>query len=272
MAARPKRPGRRKRADRDPQPVQEFGCWTADLRRMGEWLRDCGVETVVMQSTGVYWIAVYEVLEQAGFRVWLSNARDTKNLPGRKSDVQECQWLRKLHSYGLLRNSFHPNEQIRGLRSLWRLRQRHVQDASREVQHMQKALTSMNVQLANAISDVSGVTGMAIIEAILKGERDPWKLAALRDPRVKASVEEIARSLEGTWQEDLLFELQQAVDRYRFCQKQMAECDQRLALHLAAMPDGKPTLGKPTAPGWLPLKQRRSPASESRAAMNRSLS
>jgi len=177
-------------------------------------------------------------LGKRGFRVCLSNARDTKNLPGRKSDVAEAQWLRRLYSYGLLRNSFRPPEQIRSLRRLWRLRDRHVKEAAEEIQHMQKALTQMNVKLANAISDISGTSGQAIIRAILQGERDPYQLADLRDYRVRATREEIARSLEGTWSEDLLFELQQAVDRYDFCQRQMAECDRRLQLLLAAIPDG----------------------------------
>lgn len=221
---------------RDPQPVREFGSWTASLKQMAEWLKGCGVKSVVMQSTGVYWIAVYDVLEASGLEVWLTNARDTKNLPGRKSDVQESQWLLKLHTYGLLRNSFRPPAEIRAVRTIWRLRDRHVREAGRTIQHMQKALTTMNVQLANVLSDVSGVTGQAIIRAILEGERDPYQLAALKDYRVKASEEEIARSLEGNWQQDVLFELQQAVDAYDFCQGQIAECDQRLQQSLAALP------------------------------------
>jgi transposase len=222
---------------RDAEPVKEFGSWTADLTRMAEWLKSCGIRHVVMQSTGVYWIAVYDVLEKAGFQVCLANARDTKNLPGRKTDVQESQWLLKLHTYGLLRNSFRPPEEIRLLRTTWRLRDRHVREAAREIQHMQKALTTMNVQLANVISDLSGVTGLAIVRAILKGERDPHRLAQLRNYRIQASEEEIARSLEGAWQEDVLFELQQAVEAYEFCQKQIGECDVRLQKYLAALPD-----------------------------------
>jgi transposase len=221
---------------KDPQSVQEFGSWTADLQRMVEWLRQHGVEHVVMQSTGVYWIAVYDVLEQAGFKVCLTNARDTKNLPGRKSDVQESQWLLKLHTYGLLRNSFRPTEQIRQLRTVWRLRDRHVQEAARTIQHMQKALTTMNVQLANTISDISGLTGQAIIRAILKGERNPFELAKLRDYRIQASAEEIARSLEGHWQEDVLLELRQAVDAYDFFQTQIRDCDDHLKKYMAAVP------------------------------------
>jgi transposase len=221
---------------RDAQPVQEFGSWTADLERMAEWLKACGIETVVMQSTGVYWIALYDVLEAHGFKIWLANARHTKNLPGRKSDVQESQWLLKLHTYGLLRNSFRPPEEIRALRSLWRLRDRHVKEAGRAVQHMQKSMITMNIQLSNAISDITGVTGQAIIRAILAGERDPGKLAQLRNWRIKATEEEVARSLEGNWREDLLFELRQAVAAYDFIQTQMAECDQRLQKLMAELP------------------------------------
>jgi transposase len=222
---------------RDPEPVREFGSWTADLLRMAAWLKSCGVQDVVMQSTGVYWIAAYEVLEEAGFKVCLANARDTKNLPGRKTDVQESQWLLKLHTYGLLRNSFRPPEEIRHVRTIWRLRGRHVQEAARAIQHMQKALITMNVQLSNTISDLSGTTGQTIIRAILKGERNPYKLAEMKDYRVRASNEEIARSLEGNWQEDVLFELQQAVDAYDFMQQQIAKCDRQLKKYLAVLPD-----------------------------------
>jgi transposase len=216
--------------------VREFGSWTADLHAMANWLKSVGVTHVVMQSTGVYWIAVYEVLESHGFKVCLTNARDTKNLPGRKSDVQESQWLLKLHTYGLLRNSFRPGEEIRKLRTIWRLRSRQVQDASGEIQHMQKALTTMNVQLANVISDISGLTGQAILRAILDGERDPYKLAKLRHYRIQASEEEIARSLEGNWQDDVLFELRQAVEQYEFHQRQIAACDTELEKYLGSLP------------------------------------
>jgi transposase len=218
--------------DRDSQPVRCFGCATAELKAMGDWLNQCGIHTVAMQSTGVYWIAVYDILEAAGLEVYLVNARDTKNLPGRKTDVQESQWLMKLHTYGLLRNSFRPPQEIRTLRTYWRQRNDLVRSAGRHIQRMQKALTQMNIQLANVLSDVSGVTGQAIIKAILAGERDPLELAAFRDSRVKASEEEIARSLEGNWQEDLLFVLRQEQEGYEFCQKQMAECDRQLKRYL----------------------------------------
>src|SRR5262249_44701576 len=182
-------------------------------------------------------IAVYDLLEEAGLEVYLVNARDTKNLPGRKSDVQESQWLMKLHTYGLLRNSFRPSPEIRTLRTYWRQRNDLVRSAGRHIQRMQKVLTQMNIQLANVLSDVSGMTGQAIIKAILAGERDPHKLAAFRDWRVKASEKEIARSLEGHWQEDLLFVLKQEQEGYEFCQKQMAECDRQLEHYLQQTED-----------------------------------
>src|SRR6267142_2910936 len=210
---------------------------TAELKAMAGWLKQCRIRTVAMQSTGVYWIAVYDILEQAGLEVYLVNARETKNLPGRKSDAQESQWLMKLHTYGLLRNSFRPSQEIRTMRTYWRQRNDLVRAAGRHIQRIQKALTQMNLQLANVLSDVSGMTGQAIIKAILGGERDPQKLAEFRDSRVKASKEEIARSLEGHWQEDLLFVLQQEQSGYEFCQKQMAECDQRIEQYLKQRED-----------------------------------
>jgi hypothetical protein len=158
---------------RASDPVHRFGCTTAELKEMAVWLKQCAIRTVAMQSTGVYWIAVYDILEQAGLEVYLVNARDTKNLPGRKSDVQESQWLMKLHTYGLLRNSFRPSQEIRTMRTYWRQRNDLVQSAGRHIQRMQKVLTQMNIQLANVLSDISGVTGQAIIKAILGGQRDP---------------------------------------------------------------------------------------------------
>jgi len=222
--------------DRDAMAVQEFGCWTADLERLCEWLKACRIETVVMQATGVYWIPLYDQLRQHGFSVAVVNAQYTKNVPGRKTDVQEAQWLMKLHTYGLLRASFQLEGEMEKVRTLWRLRARHVQEASRAVQHMQKALTKMNVQLANVISDLSGVSGQAIIRAILEGQRDPMRLAALKHERVQASLEEVAQSLEGNWREDLLFELRQAVDHYQFAHQQMRECDVQLQGYLDNLP------------------------------------
>lgn len=224
---------------RDAQPVREFGSWTAALEEMAQWLIGCRIRTVVMQSTGVYWMAVYDVLQRRGLEVNLVDARGTKNVPGRKTDVQECQWIMKLHTYGLLRPCFLPSPQIHGVRTMWRLRDQHVKDAGRCIQHMQKALIEMNVQLHIALSDISGVSGQAIIRALLAGQRDPQALAALRDRRCQASQEEIVHSLQGNWKEDVLFALQQAVDAYDFYQQQMAKCDQQLQRYMAALPTRK---------------------------------
>src|SRR3954451_18047457 len=179
--------------DRDAEPVRCFGTFNSDLRNMAQWLVERGVTSVAMQSTGVYWMPVLETLEEHGLEVYLVNAQHTKNVPGRKTDVQECQWLLKLHTYGLMRDSFRLQQEMEYVRTIWRLRDRHVKDAGRAVQHMQKSLTKMNVQLANVISDISGLSGQAIISAILQGERDPHALASLVNYRVKATREEVAR-------------------------------------------------------------------------------
>ena len=221
------------RGDRDPEPVRRFECFTADLYRMADWLQSCGVKTIAMQSTGVYWIPVYDILEEFGFQVFLVNARHTKNLPGRKSDVQESQWLLKLHTYGLLNNSFQPPSDIRVLRTYWRQRAEHAVGMATSIQRMQKALTQMNIQLANVISDLSGRTGQAIVRAILAGERDAKKLAKLTDCRIRATRDEVAKSLEGNWRPELLFVLQQQVEMYDIYQRRIAECDQKLQQHLS---------------------------------------
>ena len=230
------------RPDRDPMPVRRFECFTADLHRLADWLQQCGVTTVALQSTGVYWLPLYDILDTRGFEVYLVNARHTKNLPGRKSDVQESQWLLKLHTYGLLRNSFYPSAEIRGIRTYWRQRADHVSAISTCIQRMQKALTQMNIQLANVISDLSGWTGMRIVRAILGGERDPQALAALSHPGIHASRDTIAKSLEGTWRADLLFLLQQEVTMYDAYLQRIEECDQALEQHLKRVAD------KATAP------------------------
>jgi transposase len=222
------------RPDRDLEPVRRFECFTADLHGLADWLQSCGVKTVAMQSTGVYWIPLYEVLEERGFKVYLVNARHTKNLPGRKSDVQESQWLLKLHTYGLLNNSFQPPAEIRILRTYWRQRAEHVRGAATCVQRIQKALTQMNIQLANVISDVSGLTGQTIVRAIVAGERDPVKLAELSQPGIQASREEVAKSLEGHWRRELLFVLQQEIEMYDVYQQRITECDQQLQKQLAS--------------------------------------
>jgi len=212
--------------------VQTFGSFTADLHRLAKWLLACQVETVVMQSTGVYWMGLYQVLESYGLQVYVVNAKHTRTLPGRKTDVLECQWLQKLHTFGLLNNSFLPPEEIRVLRTYLRQRESLVAAAGSCIQQMQKVLTEMNVQLANVLSDLSGVTGMAILKAILSGERDPRQLAALAQPGVRASRKEIAQSLEGHWREDLLFVLRQVHDLYFFHLESIAECDRHIEAHL----------------------------------------
>jgi transposase len=222
--------------DRDAQPVREFGCWTSDLVKMAQWLKECRIQTVLVQATGVYWIALKDIVEQQGIEVVVANAHHTKNLPGRKSDVQECQWLMKLHTYGLVLGSFQLTEDMQGVRAVWRLRGRHVEEAARAVQHMQKALTQMNVQLANVLSDISGKSGQAIIGAILIGERDPGKLAALCDRRVLASAEEVAESLRGNWRDEMLFELSQGRESYQFALQQIQSCDRKLESYLKKLP------------------------------------
>ena len=219
----------------DAEPVRRFDCFTEDLESLADWLVERGITTAVMQSTGVYWMALYDILERRKMKVFLVNARDTKNLPGRKTDVLECQWLLKLHVYGLLKNSFLPEDRILAMRTYWRQRQQHIADAARCTPHMQKALTQMNVQLANVLSDVCGLTGKLIIRAILRGERDPKELAKLRDPRVKVSPEVIAKSLHGNWREDLLFILKQEFESHEGFEERIKECDARLYEHLQLM-------------------------------------
>ena len=195
---------------------------------------------VIHWRIGVYWIPLYELLEERGFEVYLVNARHTKSLPGRKSDVQESQWLLKLHTYGLLSDSFQPTAEIRVARTYWRQRGEHVRGASTCIQRMQKVLTQMNIQLANVISDLSGLTGQAIVRAILSGERDPKKLAELTNYRVRATRREIAKSLEGNWRPELLFVLKQEVEMYDIYQQRIAECDRELAEHLKVFADRYP--------------------------------
>ena len=224
-------------ADRAEPPVREFAAFTADLYRLADWLTECGVETVVMESTGVYWIPLFGVLEERGFRVMLVDPRRIKNVSGRKIDVLDCQWLQQLHTYGLLSGAFRPDEDIRRLRSYLRQRAMLVQYASHHIQHMQKALTQMNVKLQHVISNITGKTGMAIIEAIVSGERDPKRLAQLRDPRIRADEATIAKSLQGHWREEHIFELTQALELYRFYHAKIAECDREIEAQLERFED-----------------------------------
>src|ERR1019366_9271069 len=211
--------------DRDTQPVRRFAAFTEDLKAAADWLERCRIETVAMESTGVYWIPLFQILEARGMKVCLVNARHVKNVPGRKSDVCDCQWLQHLHSAGLLRASFRPSSQVCAVRSLVRYRDSLVQLSAMHLQHMQKALDQMNLQLHHVISDLGGKTGMAIVEAILAGERDPHQLATLRDPRTKASKDTIAKSLVGDYRREHLFTLRQSLTGFRQNGQLIADCD-----------------------------------------------
>ena len=223
-------------ADRDSEPVRSFGAFTEDLFALADWLSACRITTVAMEATGVYWIPLFEILERRGFEVVLVNARHVKNVPGRKSDVIDCQWLQELHSMGLLSASFRPSDPIVALRSLVRQRRMLVEYAASHVQHIQKALVQMNVQLQNVVTDVTGVTGMKIIRDILGGERDPKVLAAHRDYRCKSSVQTIEKSLVGNWRDEHLFTLRQAVELNDFYERQIAQCDLVIAAYSGALP------------------------------------
>jgi transposase len=219
---------------RSPETVRHFGTFTEDLRQAAQWLKDCNIESIAMESTGVYWIPVFQILDSYGFNVILVNARHVKNVPGRKTDVQDCQWLQYLHSVGLLRGSFRPAQDVCAVRSLLRHRDTMVKAASSHVQHIQKALTQMNFQIHNVISDIVGVTGLAIMDAIVSGERDREKLADLTDPRIKADRQTILKSLEGDFRSEHLFALKQALSSYRHYQQMIKDCDLEIENHLDA--------------------------------------
>ncbi len=218
-------------ADRAPQPVRKFGTFTPDLQALADWLQACDIETVAMESTGVYWIPIYELLEVRGFRVYLVNARHIKNVPGRKSDVKDCQWIQQLHSFGLLNGSFRPEAEMCALRAYLRHRANLVDYRAAHIQHMQKALQQMNVQLMQVLSDITGETGLAIIRAIVAGERDPVKLAQMRNPRCAHSQDEIAKALTGHYRPEHVFALQQALALYDFYTAQIQECDAEIERH-----------------------------------------
>ena len=217
--------------------VRRFGADTAQLDELAQWLKDCAITTVAMESTGVYWVALYQKLEEAGFEVLLVDAHQAKHVPGRKSDVQDCQWLQQLHSYGLLRAAFRPEDSICRLRSLQRHRKSLIDYAGKWIQHIQKALNEMNLHLHHVLSDISGQSGLAILDAILAGERDPRKLASLAHYRVKKSQAQIEAALTGDYRPELLFVLSQALQNYRQIQQQLAQCDLRVEKQLAQIAD-----------------------------------
>jgi transposase len=221
-----------------PSNVRRFGANSCDLRAIAEWLRACGVTTVAMESTGVYWIPLFELLESLGFTVWLVEPRQLSRCGARpKTDVLDVQWIQRLHSYGLLQPSFRPADSILALRGFHRQRQMQIRYAACHTLHMQKALEQMNVKLTEVVSDITGLTGQRIIDSILKGERDPRVLASLRDPKCKNDAAAIAQALEGTWRPEHLFALQQAYDLYHFHHRQIAQCDAKIQLELEKLPD-----------------------------------
>jgi transposase len=235
---------------RDPEgrDVRPFGSFTGDLYALAEWLTRCGIETVAMESTGVYWIPLFEVLSARGFEVKLVDPRQLRNVPGRKTDVVDCQWIQQLHTFGLLAAAFRPEDEICVLRSYLRQRLMLVTYAAHHIQHMQKALEQMNLKLGHVVSDIAGVTGLAIIRAILDGQRGPGELAKLRDRRCQADEETIARALQGNWRPEHLFELRQALELFEFYRQQIAACDREIEAQLtrfADKSDGQPLPRKP---------------------------
>lgn len=217
--------------DRDEQPVRMFATFTPDLQALVKWLGGCGVNTVAMEATGIYWIPIYEMLAEQDFEVYLVNAQHIKNVPGKKTDVLDCQWIQQLHTYGLLQASFRPQEDICALRALIRHRDNLIRYRSAHVQHMQKALQLMNVQLTNVISDITGQTGMLIIRAIVGGEHNPVTLAQFRNPRCRSTEDEIAKALQGHYRSEHLFALKQALELYDFYNQQIQACDAEIEAH-----------------------------------------
>ena len=215
-------------ANRDPEPIREFSTFTCELKNMANWLRKCGVTTIAMESTGVYWIPVFEILDQYGFDVLLVNAQHLKSVPGRKTDVADASWIQRLHSFGLLNGSFRPDDHVVAIRTYVRERSSLMQRAGDELNRVQKALEQMNIKLGHVISDISGETGSSIINAIIKGERDPRVLALHRNFRCKASLETIMKSLEGNWRQEHLFSLKVAWNLYSTIHEEISNCEQEM--------------------------------------------
>src|SRR5919106_3632467 len=236
--------------DRDAEPVRAFGTFTPDLYALADWLATCRIGTVAMESTGVYWIPVYEILEARGFQVYLVNAQHVKHVPGRKSDIKDCQWLQYLHTCGLLSASFRPEAEMCALRAYLRHRAMLLDYRAAHIQHMQKALQQMNVQIIQVLTDITGVTGLAIIRAIVAGERDPVHLARFREPQCASSTEDIAKALTGHYRPEHVFALQQALALYDAYTEQVRECDAEIERQFQAMkpvgPDALPPLNRAT--------------------------
>jgi len=243
--------------DRDAEPVRVFQTFTADLEALADWLIDRGITTVAMESTGVYWIPLYQILEDRGLRPCLVDARHMRNVPGRRTDWHECQWLQYLHTSGLLRAAFRPQQDVCAVRTLVRHRHEMVQMACQHIQHMQKALTQMNFQVQHVIDDITGVTGTAILDAILAGERDPGKLAKLRHGRIKADEDTLRKSLEGDWRAEHLFTLRQSREMYDAYRKQIEACDQELIQYLGDFEAKVDVVEKPLPKPSGPSRKRR---------------
>lgn len=235
--------------------VRKFGTFTQDLEAMADWFKQCAVTSVAMEATGVYWIPLFQILEQSGFQVLLVNARQTKHVAGRKSDVQDCQWIQRLHSYGLLQGSFRPQDLYCVLRTYLRYRDELICARATQCQHLQKALQQMNLQLAQVLSDVTGVSGLAIIQAILEGERDPAKLAARVDRRVRASNATVQNALRGDYRKEHLFVLKMAFEIYHTYEEKIAACDEQIVAELAQLPEKVDLALKP-----LPARKEGRPA------------
>ncbi len=253
----------------DDQPIREFNCFTGDLEAMADWLVRCGINTVVMESTGVYWIPAFEILESRGLEVKLVNARHVKNVPGRKSDVLDCQWLQHLHTFGLLRGAFRPDDQMCALRSFMRQRDNLVRYRASHIQHTQKALRQMNLLLDNVVTDITGQTGMTIIRAILSGEHDPQVLASYRDKRCKKSENEIAKSLKGNYRPEHLFALRQSVELYDTYDEKINACDVALEQQLNKFDSAGSPPDSPDSGSSAKRKSRSAPGFDVRSELYR---
>jgi transposase len=256
--------------DADPRPVRSFGAYTADLIALADWLKACGITSVALESTGVYWVPLFELLETRGFNVRVIDPRQASRLKGRpKSDVQDCQWLQRLHACGLLAAAFRPEDQIIVLRGYLRQRQMLLTFASHHIQHMQKALELMNLKLTEVVSDITGKTGLAIIKAILDGERDPACLARLRDPRCHNDEATIAKALQGNWRPEHLFALRQALELYEFYHRQIDACDRQIEAYLATLPQRGDGVAPPTPTRRGKTRHANAPSFDPRAALAR---
>lgn len=252
--------------DRDPEPVRSFQSFTGDLYRLADWLISIGITTVAMESTGIYWIPLFEILQSRDLEVIVVNARDVKHVPGRKTDVNDAQWLQQLHQFGLLRGSFHPPLKISELRAYMRQRERLLEYAAAHIQHMQKALMQMNLQLHHVVSDITGATGLRIIRAILTGEHNPVILAGMRDVRCKRSEATLAKALQGNYRSEHLFALRQAVELYDTYQEKVSLCDRQIErlldeLHSPVQP------ADPLPPARHRTKQPNAPSFDVRASL-----